>query len=201
MGAMKDIDIILTEAAAAGEAAGRRMTKAIDQLCERYDELPVTDFDLIDEMRAAAADAYDAAVDPPITLREALNLTDDTEPQLVRLVREIHEAVTTLESAPGDIVQLPADEAPEVPTNFGARIIYADGTAEDLDNVDAILVHDKRTGEFPFGFQETEPDEKTGLDATEEPPAHRAGFFRPEDGEFVPFSGEQQPKPFNSWGG
>lgn len=91
---MNDLDVILTEAAAKGEAAGARLRAAIENLPGPEN---AGDDHLFAELRAAAADAYDAAVDLPIELREFFDADNseptETEPQLVGLVREIHEAV------------------------------------------------------------------------------------------------------------
>lgn len=87
-------------------------------------------------------------------------------------------------------------EEPNVPeTAYGVQLHFADETVLDVDNIDGVQVYEKGTHRFPFGFLPIVADEETAE------VEHRAGYFRPEDGEFVPFSGEQAPRPFNSFGG
>lgn len=244
MGRMKELDTILADASRDGEAAGRRLKEAIDALeswIEATDERAGAG-QLFAELKGAADDAYDAAVDLPLELGRFFNVADDprlaaaalkveadAEPELVKMVREIHAFVTQprrilmgFDGSKTDdvdltrIMVLPSDDGgpefadlgagpspEEVPTRYGVRITYGDGTSEDLDNIDSVLVRDKETNTFPFGFQEVdgEVEELGDGDFKRGLPEYRAGFFRVEDGEFVPFSGIDQPKPFNGWGG
>lgn len=227
MGAMNELDIILTEASEKGEKASKRLNAAIDAIEGNLGGRSIK----CQELRAAAADAYDAAVDLPIEIREFFDADDsqptESEPQLVTLVKEIHEKLVngterlvfevdptnsaavldmtrpgTLRSgdiliekgsgvkllngtltnySPGAVVEHP-------PTGYGVRIYYADGTMEEIHDVDGVQLANLNDGTFPFGFMNIEEDDQDG------PGGHRAGYWD-EDGRFEPFSDREQPRP------
>jgi hypothetical protein len=148
----------------------------------------------------------------------------DTEPQLVKLVKEIHEAVVSAPEGrlvfevedgaeaqrltealrPGDIVlakdsgitvlngtvtdQSPGAVVEHPPTGYGVRIYYADGTMEEIHDVDGVQLANLNDGTFPFGFM---PIDGGDEDA---PAQHRAGYWD-EEGAFEAFSSREQPRP------
>lgn len=190
MGAMSELDIILTQASEKAEAGSRRLRAAYNAVANfRECFTDPHDFDeAIAELSGAHADAYDAAVDLPIELRQFFDEPDpvptETEPQLVTLVKEIHEKLvngTVTNYSPGAVVEHP-------PTGYGVRIYYADGTMEEIHDVDGVQLANLNDGTFPFGFMNIEEDDQDG------PGGHRAGYWD-EDGRFEPFSDREQPRP------
>lgn len=73
-------------------------------------------------------------------------------------------------------------DTPVPPTDYGVRILFADETGDDYDNIDGIQVFHKTSGTFPFGFVRNEEGE------------HVAGFWT-EEGAFEPFDARQTPRP------
>jgi hypothetical protein len=124
-------------------------------------------------------------------VRAALTVGDEeTEPQLVKLVKEIHEAVVT----PLIVVEPEQDsdfpDLPVPPTGYGVRVTYADETEDDFDNIESIQVYDKAANNFPFGFMPIEVSDGSTQ--------HRAGFYD-EEGVFTLFDSRDQPKPGGGW--
>lgn len=89
----------------------------------------------------------------------------------------------------------PIEDRPLTP--HGVSLYFADGTTLDVDNIEGLRVYEKDTHRFPFGFMpQTLADDEDVEQVT-----YRAGYYRPEDGEFVPFTADQSPNPYDSWGG
>lgn len=206
MGRMKDLDILLTEATTAGEAAGRRMNLALERLIQADSDS--SEANARTEIRAAAADLYDAAVDLPIAIRAELEAANGPEHTLddvwadvqTLLERTAPEIRTTDQPVTGvdDIIAAELADPPE-PSRYGVRLTFSDDSGADYDDVTGVQVYDKVTETFPFGFLELEA-ETTQPDGTKETTReYRPGFWKPEDGEFVPFSAVEAPAPNGGW--
>lgn len=199
MGGMSDLDVLLTEASETGESAGRRLKAVI----EHIEQLgPVfQDEGMLDELKAAAADAYDCAVDFPMEVRKMI-----TEPHPPYTLDDVYDSVQKVLAEvtipPMRLVLGVPTEAETVVgeppvTDYDLRIEFADGTAEDVPNIHGVQIQHRPSATFPFGFQEV------GLeyDAEGNPVNHKhvAGYFAAEDGEFHPFSPIEKPAPFDGW--
>ncbi len=155
MGRMSDIDIILTEASEKGEAAGVRLRSAIDTIDAYYGGTGNYQ-GLMTELRAAAADAYDAAVDLPIELREALSAPTASAPTLDELIEreldKLTDAITNLAAlvAPEEAPDPDFDAAPDTP--YRIVVEYSDGRVEQLEKVAEFRLIDTPTNQWLIGL-------------------------------------------------
>ena len=195
----------------------------LDHVRDRYDPTailevaPETDLDtVLAEVRSLAAApptpptrddlrALDRAVGEQVrNLKEWTAYRDDAVPEgkVDGLLDDLYDLVadTVTAWASGRAAEVEQDDdLPDVEdrpeTDYGVRLHFADDTVLDVDNIDGLQVYEKGSHRFPFGFMPVVTDEEAAE------VEHRAGYYRAEDGIFMPFTGEQAPRPFNSFGG
>lgn len=158
-------------------------------------------------------------VDPGSGSREQRRALDRAVGEKIQSLRELFQAATGTagEAALTDLYDLvsdtlaswgpapaerdddedvpPIEDRPE--TEYGVSLYFADGTELDVDNIDGVRVYDKGTKTYPFGFLAEVTEGEVGED---DEVRHRAGYFTTE-GEWKAFTADQQPNPYDSWGG
>lgn len=189
MSAMSDIDVMITEAGEKIEESAFRMRKILNQLRE----ISAVDWS---PLEAAFADLYDGGIDLVCELK---GLYTDPVPT-AGVMGPYIEAIESYAIPHKFIVGAPNpdDDVPEADkgaaaSRFGIRVTHANGDEEDIPNIDGVLVHDRASNTFPFGFMPI-----SSGDGDDEITEHRAVWFD-EEGQRQTFDGRMAPKPHGTW--